>query len=176
MVAQESPGEWVLLQYRLPREPSTPRSAVWRRLRALGVAQLGDGLVALPHDARTREQLDWVAAEVREASGTAALWLARPATAAQEAELARTMARARAEEYRAVRDEALAGLQRTGGAGAASLPPAEHARLVKRLRAELRRVRRRDFSAPPERAEAVAAVEELARAAAAAPVAAGRHP
>ena len=39
--------DWVLLAYRLPRVPSTPRSAVWRKLKRLGVAQLGDGLVAL---------------------------------------------------------------------------------------------------------------------------------
>ena len=45
MVAE--PGWWVLLSYRMPREPSTPRIAVWRRLRQLGAAQLGDGLVAL---------------------------------------------------------------------------------------------------------------------------------
>ena len=45
-------SDWVLLAYRLPREPSTPRITVWRKLRRLGVAQLVDGLVALPADAR----------------------------------------------------------------------------------------------------------------------------
>ncbi|MEV4644831.1 hypothetical protein [Saccharopolyspora sp. NPDC049357] len=40
-----SPGEWVLLSYRMPREPSTPRIAVWRKLKRLGVAQLADGVV-----------------------------------------------------------------------------------------------------------------------------------
>ncbi|MGH8894932.1 MAG: Chromate resistance protein ChrB, partial [Actinomycetes bacterium] len=68
-------GEWVLLTYRLPREPSTPRIAVWRRLRRLGVAQLADGVVALPADARTREQLEWVAGQVQDAHGTAAVWV-----------------------------------------------------------------------------------------------------
>src|ERR687888_50422 len=34
-------ARWVLLAYRLPREPSTPRSALWRKLRRLGA-----GLVA----------------------------------------------------------------------------------------------------------------------------------
>ena len=70
--------EWVLLAYRLPRVPSTPRSAVWRKLRRLGVAQLGDGLVALPADARTRERLEWVAEEVTDHGGEAAVWLGRP--------------------------------------------------------------------------------------------------
>src|SRR2546423_12929519 len=70
--------DWVLLAYRLPRVPSTPRSAVWRKLKRLGVAQLGDGLVALPADARTREQLEWIAEEVADHGGEATLWLGRP--------------------------------------------------------------------------------------------------
>ena len=40
--------DWVLPVYRLPRVPSTPRSAVWRKLKRLGVGWLGGGLVALP--------------------------------------------------------------------------------------------------------------------------------
>ena len=145
------PGEWVLLTYRLPRDPSTPRSAVWRKLRALGVAQLADGLVALPADARTRERLEWVAEQVREADGTAAVWLARPASAAQERELAAGMAEARAAEYRLVLEEATAAATSSG----------EQVRVQKRLRTELRRIRRRDFFPPLERDAAVAAVEAL---------------
>ena len=55
-----------------------PRIAVWRALKRLGVVQLGDGLVALPADARTREQLEWVAVQVDEAGGTSSVWLAQP--------------------------------------------------------------------------------------------------
>ena len=102
------PGEWVLLSYRIPREPSTPRIAVWRKLKKLGVAQIGDGLVALPADARTREHLDWIADEVLEAGGSATVWLARPAAQAQERQLALSMARDRAAEYREVLDDAAA--------------------------------------------------------------------
>lgn len=148
-----APGEWVLLTYRMPRDPSTPRSSVWRKLRRLGAAQLGDGLVALPADARTREALEWIADEVREAAGTAAVWLARPATLAQERELATAMATARVAEYQALRADAEA---------AVSLADADKTRAVRRLRAELRRIRRRDFFPPPERDAAVAAVDQLA--------------
>jgi hypothetical protein len=151
------PGEWVLLTYRLPREPSTPRSAVWRRLRRLGVAQLGDGLVALPADARTREQLEWIADQVREADGTAAVWLARPTSAAHERDLAAGMAAARADEYLALREDA------AQVHADVSLSEADRARAVRRLRAELHRVRRRDFFPPPERDLALAAIDELAR-------------
>lgn len=147
-------GEWVLLTYRLPREPSTPRSSVWRTLKRLGVAQLADGLVALPADARTREQLEWVAEEVRQAAGTAGVWLARPASETQERDLARTMAAARAAEYGSVLEQARA----TDG-----LRDVERVRVVRLLRAELRRIRRRDFFPPAERDAAVAAVDALAR-------------
>src|SRR3954470_12487901 len=80
----DGPGEWVLLSYRLPRAPSTPRITIWRKLKRLGVAQLSDGLVALPADARTREHLEWIADEVLAAKGEATIWIARPGARAQE--------------------------------------------------------------------------------------------
>ncbi|WP_348536809.1 Chromate resistance protein ChrB, partial [Nocardia carnea] len=70
-------GQWVLLSYRMPRNPSTARITVWRKLKRLGVAQLGDGVVTLPADARTREQLDWIAEEIVDGGGEAMVWLAR---------------------------------------------------------------------------------------------------
>jgi hypothetical protein len=147
------PGMWVLLSYRVPREPSTPRIAVWRALKRLGVAQLGDGLVALPADARTREHLEWVAEEVTDAGGEASIWLAHPASAGQERQLAARMAAARAEEYAVVRVEAEA---------ARSGDPATRAATVRRLRGELRRIARRDYFPPAERDRAQAAVTALA--------------
>ena len=150
---EDGPGSWVLLRYRVPREPSAPRIAVWRKLKRLGVAQLGDGLVGLPADARTREQLEWVAGEVTEVGGSAGVWLARPATLAQERELAAAMAAARAAEYLALAAEAEMSL----GAG-----PAARAAALRRLRGELRRVTRRDYFPPAARDQAQAAIEALA--------------
>jgi hypothetical protein len=83
------------LIYRVPREPSAPRIAVWRKLRALGVAQLGDGLVALPEDARTREHLEWVADQVIEARGTALLLRAQALAHRDERALAQSMSQPR---------------------------------------------------------------------------------
>src|SRR5262245_30071907 len=93
---------WVLLAYRLPREPSTPRIALWRKLRRLGTAQVLDGLAALPLDARNREQLEWLADEVVEAGGEATIWVGELGSARQERELAARMAGAIAEEYRSL--------------------------------------------------------------------------
>jgi uncharacterized protein YdbL (DUF1318 family) len=153
MGAPGGTGEWVLLSYRLPREPSTPRIAVWRKLKKLGVAQISDGLVALPAGARTREQLEWVSEEVVDAGGTATIWLARPATQAQEQELAQAMAAARAAEYQAV-IEAAAAVERAD--------PAVRAAAIRRLRNELRVIQRRDYFPPDERERAQEAVQDLA--------------
>jgi hypothetical protein len=147
-----APGEWVLLSYRVPREPSTRRIAIWRKLKALGVGQISDGLVALPADARTREHLEWIAEEVTEAGGTASIWIARPASVAAERELATKMAQARAAEYAAITVEA---------AGAPATVTGRQS-LTRRLRAELRRIQRRDYFPPVEREKAVAAIETLA--------------
>jgi hypothetical protein len=143
----------VLLTYRVPREPSTPRIAVWRALKRLGVAQLGDGLVALPADARTRERLDWVAEQIIEAGGSAGVWLARPGTLRQERDLAAAMATSRAAEYTAVLADAAAAL---------AADPPTRAGALRRLRGELRRIGRRDYFPPPQRDAAHAAVEALA--------------
>jgi Protein ChrB, N-terminal len=153
-----TPGEWVLLLYRLPREPSTPRIAVWRKLKRLGVAQVTDGLVALPAGARTREQLEWIAEEVTDSGGSAAIWLARPATRAQENQLAQAMSAARAAEYQA--------LIATAATAAADGDPAARASAVRRLRNELRGIQRRDYFPPAERDQAQAAVQALAAPAA----------
>jgi ChrB-like protein len=143
----------VQLAYRLPREPSTPRIAVWRRLRRLGAVQIVDGLVALPRDSRTQEQLEWLADEIADAGGEATVWVATPGSAAHERALAERMATSVAAEYRAVIDAAETARERDATA---------RRRTVSRLRRTLRAIRGRDFFPPPERELATTAVEELA--------------
>ncbi len=153
MALTSEPGQWVFLTYSLPRTPSAPRLSLWRKLKRLGVAQLSDGLVALPADPRTREQFEWSADEVIAAGGTAGVWLARATTRAQEREIAESMNAGRAEEYRSLVREAEAALRATG---------VERGRALRRLRAENHRIRRRDFFRPPDREEARQALSVLA--------------
>ena len=145
--------DWVLLAYRLPRVPSTPRSAVWRKLKRLGVAQLGDGVVALPADPRTREQLEWIAEEVTDHDGEATLWLGRPLDTSAASVVVGRMTAAVAAEYEAVAAEA------------ATLEAADavaRRRAVARLRRELHRIQGRDFFTSPQGETARRAVEQLA--------------
>jgi ChrB-like protein len=143
---------WVLLAYRLPREPSTPRIALWRKLKRLGVAQLLDGLVGLPLNARNREHLEWLADQVSEAGGEATIWLADPAAHVQERELRESMQAAVAAQYRDVAAQADAAATQSAG---------RRRRTLSRLRRELERIRRRDYFPPPERDTAHTAVESL---------------
>lgn len=145
---------WVLFAYHLPREPSTPRIALWRGLRRLGCAQIGDGLVALPLNATTREQLEWLAAAVIEAGGESSIWLGEASTRAQEARWVGRINDGVAAEYATVTARA---------AAAAALDEPARLRALRQLRRELRRVRARDYFGARQGADAEAAVEALGR-------------
>jgi hypothetical protein len=112
-----------------------------------------DGLAALPLDARNRERLEWLADEVVEAGGEATIWIGELASAAQERQLAESMADAIAIEYGALIADAAAARKQL---------PGLRRRTLGRLRRELHRIRSRDCFPPPEREQAQQAVEELA--------------
>ena len=115
---EETP-RWLILIYRLPREPSRPRVAVWRKLKDLGALYLQDGVAALPEDAVTREQLEWLQLRIQEADGQASLWEAKPNTAAENNRLVAA--------FRTSREEAAAGN-----------PPSPHAMCFGLKRAQTR--------------------------------------
>lgn len=147
-------SQWVMLVYRLPRTPSTPRITLWRKLRRLGVAQIVDGVVALPAAAHTRERLGWLAEEVVQAGGEATIWLSEPATTVEGRTLAATMTERIDAEYRAIAAEAVSALR---------LARPSRRRTLTRLRRELRRVGARQYFPTEEAQGARAAVEALAR-------------
>ena len=145
---------WLILIYHLPREPSRYRVAVWRKLKDLGALYLQDGAAALPEDAATREQLEWLQLRVRESGGEATLWEALPNTIAEDRNLV--------EEFRASREAAYKGLieaadrlrrEATRGSNGATLLE-ELGKLEREFRAE----RRRDYFRSPLRSEAAAAL------------------
>src|SRR5258708_8710491 len=72
----EQPQEtsWVLLVYKIPREPTASRAMIWRKLKRLGALLLHDAVWVLPATAWTREQFQWLAVEIGELEGEAYLW------------------------------------------------------------------------------------------------------
>jgi hypothetical protein len=150
---------WLILIYQLPREPSRHRVAVWRRLKTLGALYLQDGAAALPEDAVTREQLEWLQLRVREAGGEATLWEASPNTVAENAALV--------EEFRGLREAAYGELidaadelrRKAGMEVGRALLLEELARIERDFRAE----RRRDYFRSPLRKVADAAIRDARR-------------
>jgi hypothetical protein len=68
---------WLLLAYKVPREPSSGRVYVWRKLKKLGAVALQDAVWVLPSTPQTLEQFRWLAAEIDEMDGEASLWESR---------------------------------------------------------------------------------------------------
>lgn len=133
---------------------------MWRKLKTLGAIYLQDGVAALPEDAVTREQLEWLQLRVREAGGEATLWEAAPNTVAEGRELV--------EEFRASREAAYRGLitaaeklrrKAAFGVGGAALLE-DLAGIERDFRAE----RRRDYFRSPMRKEADSAIRDTRRA------------
>lgn len=143
----------MFLVYQLPREPSTPRITVWRKLKRLGVAQLSDGLVALPYDASTKEQLEWIAHATTEAGGNATIWITTPTVRRFGRSLAESLAAERAAEYQKVFEQVEASL---------TLDSIERRRALRHVRAKYRRIERRDYFPPPERDEVRISLDRLA--------------
>jgi hypothetical protein len=73
-VEQPQETSWVLLVYKIPREPTSSRALVWRKLKRLGALLLHDAAWVLPATPWTREQFQWLAVEIGELGGEAYLW------------------------------------------------------------------------------------------------------
>lgn len=101
---------WLLLVYRIPREPTAGRVFVWRKLKQLGAIALQDAVWALPKTPRTQEQFQWLAAEITELTGESMLWEAEQLYATDPETLRRQFMEPVETEYR----EILAALKKKG--------------------------------------------------------------
>ena len=79
---------WLLLLYKVPNEPSARRVYVWRKLKGLGAILVHDSAWVLPASPQTGEKLQWLAAEIKEMDGGAAmLWEAEQVLIGQDSGL-----------------------------------------------------------------------------------------
>lgn len=96
------PMSWLLLVYRIPREPTAGRVFVWRKLKQLGAIALQDAVWVLPQTLRTQEQLQWLASEITELQGEAVLWEADQLYATDTEDLRRQFLEPVDTEYREI--------------------------------------------------------------------------
>jgi ChrB-like protein len=97
--------DWLLLLYKVPSEPSARRVSVWRKLKRLGALLLHDAVWVLPATDRTREQFQWLAAEIAELEGEALVWEAALTQPGQAEGLARQFLAQVEPAYAALLDE-----------------------------------------------------------------------
>ncbi|MBA2457644.1 MAG: chromate resistance protein [Gemmatimonadales bacterium] len=152
---------WCMLSYRLPREPSRLRLAVWRRLKRVGAVVLHDAVWLLPADSATREAFEWLAQEIEQQGGTAFTWEAQSLDGPQDRAIVHRF-RAEADlRYTAIAESAFE-LSRV----AARVRPVSAAQLqqIRRrlvgLERALRLERRRDYFGALGRAHAERTVRE----------------
>lgn len=69
-------SKWLLMTYKIPRQPTAGRVYVWRKMKQLGAVAVQDAVWVLPATARTQEQFQWLATEITELGGEATFWLA----------------------------------------------------------------------------------------------------
>jgi hypothetical protein len=79
--------DWILLFYTLPRDPSAPRVALWRKLKKVGAVLLHDAVWVLPATPALHEHVRWLAAEIPEVGGSVHVWQAQADSPEQEATL-----------------------------------------------------------------------------------------
>ena len=65
---------WLMLVYKIPREPTASRVYAWRKLKQLGAISVQDAVWVLPATPRTQEQFQWLASEILELHGEASLF------------------------------------------------------------------------------------------------------
>lgn len=100
--------KWLLMVYRVPREPSAARVYVWRKLKQIGAVALQDAAWALPATPRTREQFQWLAVEIVELGGEATIFVSEVLFASDVDRLAEEFNKPVRQAYR----EILAALKR----------------------------------------------------------------
>ncbi len=95
-------NKWLLLVYRIPREPTAGRVFVWRKLKQLGAIALQDAVWVLPQTPRTQEQFQWLSSEITELKGEAMLWEAEQLYATDAETLRRQLIDPVEAEYREI--------------------------------------------------------------------------
>lgn len=159
-------GRWLLLIYRVPSEPSSARSAIWRETRRLGALALQHAVCLLPVADTTRAAYTRLARRIEEYGGEATILETASPNEEWQAKMVARFNAARDEEYEEVIDETerfreeIARERRKGKYTFAELEDEESN--LERLRKYLAQVQARDTFGAAEYARAAAEVEQCA--------------
>jgi hypothetical protein len=154
-----------MLIYRVPSEPSRLRTAVWRRLKALGAVYVANSVAVLPESPEAGRALRGLRAEVEEKGGTAQLVRVEPLPG--QGDFTPRYNEARDEEYAEVIhrcDDFMAEIAEETAAAHFTYAELENDEDLTKLRSWLGKVEARDMLGAASAGQARAAVAECAEA------------
>ncbi len=97
---------WLLLIHQLPTKPAYFRVKIWRRLQGIGAVAVKNTVYALPADAETQEDFEWLLKEIIEGGGEAMVCEARLVDGLSDAEVRALFDAARDADYEALATDA----------------------------------------------------------------------
>ncbi len=163
-VTHDPPAQaWLLLIYRVPQDPASRRTYVWRQLKQLGAVYLQQAAAILPDCAEVRLDLEQLAARIRTFEGEVSLLKTTSPSPEWQQDLIGRFNQARDDEYVEVVEnverfeDEISRESRKGKFTFAELEDIEAD--WEKLQRWQERVTTRDFFGAPRRAHAVEALE-----------------
>jgi len=99
---------WLLLIHQLPTKPAYFRVKIWRRLQGIGAVAVKNTVYALPANAETQEDFEWLLKEIVEGGGEAMVCEARLVDGLSDGQVRALFDAARDEDYEGLAKEARA--------------------------------------------------------------------
>ena len=96
---------WLLLIHQLPTKPAYFRVKIWRRLQGIGAVAVKSTVYALPANAETQEDFEWLLKEIVEGGGEAMLCEARLVDGLTNPQVESLFTSARDEDYGEIAEE-----------------------------------------------------------------------
>ncbi|QCI67685.1 chromate resistance protein ChrB domain-containing protein [Phreatobacter stygius] len=137
---------WLLLIHQLPTKPAYFRVKIWRRLQGLGAVAVKSTVYALPANAETQEDFEWLLKEIVAGGGEAMLCEARLIDGLTDAQARALFDKARDADYAEIAQDARA-LSATRDAEASGEGGADARTQINRLRKRLAELVAIDFFA-----------------------------
>ena len=153
---------WLLLIHQLPSKPAYFRVKIWRRLPGTGAVAVKSTVYALPANAETQEDFEWLLKEIVEGGGEAMVCEARLIDGLSDSQARALFDAARDEDYSAIADEARALSARLETAGT-SHERADARAQTGRLRKRLKDIAAIDFFGATGRLSAESLLADIER-------------
>lgn len=154
---------WLILSYSLPAAPrSSPRVALWRRLKRLGVLPMAGGVYALPARDACIEAFQWLAQEIRQAEGEALIMRVDQFDGLSDAQVVARFQEARRKDYAELEAQA-AALEQELLAQPAPDDRLAHQDALERLRRRYADIARVDYFECPDSARVAAKLTQIAQ-------------